>query len=304
MDRSTSRKVIARGSVVKKSALISVLLLLLFITAGCTTTNQYAKFAKLGTAYTSAMDSLLVTEANLSIDANSLRMITADSFSNYDIPKYQSYKDADLKNLTVTAKLREHNKALATYFGLLNKLAESNAPAEAQAAAKTVGDNLNAIGNQLRGNPIISSSSAGIAATVINLTTNFIIRGKLKKELTKDRVDMIRGELETQELVLKVISANVASYIKKTNQDRERILVTDPLTDTKDITDPDKWMEERRKLLNSQATVVEFTNASNAAKKLRKAYEGLISGKLSVEDIDMIITDIETIAGVITELNK
>lgn len=266
------------------------------LAAGCAPTQQYAQFARAGTVYSAALDRLLVVATNTAVDATSERLLQDDKLINQTLASYKKLSIIDEERLTIISGLRSHARLLTKYFHFLSELATADAPERAQQAIGGVVNSLNALGTQLRGSTLVQNKAAFTAVTKV--VVGFAIRGLLSDEINK-RKDTIQIELKTQEELLKALAGAIQHDLRIINQAREQRLVIDPLTAVAPISKPDEWLANRRVVLTSQTKVSELESASEAAGKLREAFEDLIAGKLGLTRINNILTDLESILAVV-----
>lgn len=279
----------------------AILALLATLAASCASVQPYARFAQAGSVYSTALDRLLVAAANIAIDATSERLLQDDKLSNQDLASYRKLSTIDEERLAITGRLRAHARVLAQYFGLLNELATSDAPQHAQQAMEGMVKNLNAIGKQLRGSELVQNKDVFTAITKI--VVGFTIRAMLRDELNK-RKETIQVELKTQEELLKALAKAIKHDLTIINEAREKRVVIDPLVSPIPIARPDEWVANRRLILTSQARVAELDKASEAAQGLRKAFEDLVTDRLSIELVNALLTDLESIVAVAEAINR
>lgn len=278
--------------------LIAVLLL---ATTGCASTSEYSRFARAGTAYATALDHLLVAAGTAGIDATSERLLQDDAAKNQDLTSYRMLTAIDEERSATIGRLRTHARLLAVYFGLLDDLATSDAPARAQAAVGGVVDSLNGLGDRLRRGPFIRKGE--VVGEVMSLGVRSSARAALKRELEL-RKDSIRVELKTQEILLSRLADAIGHDLSIANSTREQRLVIAPLTDEKPISRPDEWVANRRKILTSQNTLEELTRGSAAAAELRRAFEDLISGRATLARIDALLTSVDGLLAVAAAVTR
>jgi hypothetical protein len=285
--------------------IIAISLVLLTLTAGCKPSKEYANLAQAGTTYGVAIDNLLVVTGNIEIDATSEKLLSDAALSKLSLSQYRSVSTEDEKLLAVIARLRQHVKLLSRYFGLLYQLATSDAPDRAKTAigngSSGVIGNLNSIGTQLRGSGFLTGNAAAAAGPITSLVVSGIIRGALRDELNARQIT-IRRELELQERLLKALSERIQADLKVTQQIREQRLVIDPLTSGKPIANPDQWVSNRRSVLTMKLAADQLQTASDDVKKLREAFEDLISGKLTLDRVDSLIADFDSLLTITEKL--
>lgn len=279
-------------------------ILVAVIASGCgRSPRETARFARAGTTYTTAMDTLLVRTSDLSIDANSEFIVSRDAISNVSIDQYTAIRDADREKLKAINRLRAHTKLLARYFELLYQLSTSDAPEETATAVEGTVKSINELGNQLRGSPLITPA----ATIAISNITKLIVTAKIRRALNREleaRNETIRKELVTQEELLKFLADDIEQSLKITNAIQEKRKVIDPLIATNPIGDIDGWKVKRRTAVTALATVDDLRNASGAIANLREAYESLLSGKLNIARINDALDDLEMILSTAESLKK
>src|SRR5687768_17352883 len=145
----------------KVNVLISMLCLVAILLSGCKSAKEYARFSKAGTLYYAAMDNLLVATSNISINANSERILDNDELANVTLDQYETTTNNDRARLKVINDLRRHTRLMSRYYDLLFQLASSDAPQQTNEAISGVVNNLNSLGNTLRGSEFFDAGLAG-----------------------------------------------------------------------------------------------------------------------------------------------
>jgi hypothetical protein len=287
---------------------LTILLIATILQAGCTKSQkEYVSLAEAGTAYSKALDNLLVATQTIAIDANSERLLQDDLTSNQTIEQYRNLSDQDVELIKTISQLRSHVKLLSRYFELLLELANSDAPQRAQTAiggenSGLIG-NLNSLSKELRGSSLLSGGVASALGPITNFAVNSLVRKALKDEL-KARQEMIRSELLLQEDLLKVLSKRITRDSKIIQQTRELRLVIEPLISDKPIGNPDGWIVSRRTVLTLEVTSSQLKTASDSVKKLREAFEDFTSGKLTLARIDSLLSDFQTLLEISEKLKN
>jgi hypothetical protein len=285
--------------------IIALFLVLFTLTTGCRSAKEYANLAQAGTTYAAALDSLLVATGNIELDTTSERLLQDRTLANISLEQYRNLSNQDENLLQLITQLRQHVRLLSRYFGLLYELATSDAPDRAK---KAIGDgttgvigNLNSIGNQLRGSGFLPGNVAAAAAPITGVIVSGIIRAALKDELNA-RKDTIQKELLLQEQLLKVLSDRISHDLAITQETREQRLVLAPLMGPTPIAKPDDWIANRRSVLTMKLTADQLKTASDDVKKLREAFEDLVSGKLTLDRVDSLLTDFNSLLTVAEKL--
>jgi len=280
-----------------------VLSLLVSFGTSCKSTKEFANLAQAGTTYATAMDRLLLATQDIEIDTTSERLLQDDALSNQSLAKYQNLSKTNEETIKLIALLRKHVKLLSRYFGLLQELATSNAPDRAKQAIGGVVGNLNSVSNEIRGSSIVPSGIAAAAGPITAAIISGKIRGALKDEL-KARRDTIQRELLLQEELLTFLSNHLNHDVAVIQETREQRLVIDPLTSTTPIANPDAWINNRRSILTMSLTVQELRTASDNLKKLREAFEDLLSGKLTLDRINSLLADFDSLLTIAEKLKS
>ena len=284
-----------------------VLALSITFETSCKSTKEFADLAQAGTTYANAIDRLLLATQDIEIDTTSERLLQDDALSNQSVTLYRNLSDQNQKTLESIVLLRKHVKLLSRYFGLLSELATSDAPERAKKAIGTsttgVIGNLNAVGTQIRGTGLVPGAVAAAAGPITAAIVGGKIRRALKEEL-KERQQTIESELLLQEELLKVLADTLNHDLAVTQKTREDRLVIEPLVSTTPISRPDDWINTRRTVLTMNLTVQELNTASDNVKKLREAFEDLQSGKLTLDRINSLLADFDTLLTIAEKLKS
>lgn len=79
------------------------------IGCGAATVGEYKEFAKAGSNYAEALDTLLATSSDYFIDANSERLLRSDlGKPETDTTTYRAITDSDEQWLVLLARMRRH----------------------------------------------------------------------------------------------------------------------------------------------------------------------------------------------------
>lgn len=253
---------------------------------GCTATrSEFTTFAQAGGGYATAVDRLLVAAGIAQVDSTSWALVVNKVDNTLDDTTYNKLNVEDLNRLKQINRLRRHAQLLGQYFGLLESLATSDAPQRTELAIEGVVNELNNLNLSL---PPGASALPAFGA----LAVDWRIRAALRREL-ESRKDVIRSQLFLQEELLKVLGDQIVHALNKLKQDMENELVINPLEDDKPLKNPEQWVSTRRRIVYMVTTVQEINSASKAATKLRQAFEGLLSGEMTIGRLNSLITDIE-----------
>jgi hypothetical protein len=130
-----------------------------------------------------------------------------------------------------------------------------------------------------------------------NIVVDLKIRQALQEELN-NRKETIRKELFLQEQLLKNLRKQITFALESQKQKQEYTLVVEPLVNKIKLTNPEKWVATRHKVVYMSATVEELDQASQAATKLREAFEGLLSGEMTIGRLNALIYDIQALLSI------
>jgi hypothetical protein len=260
------------------------------LTTGCRSNDEYKKFANAGSKYTNAVDKLLDAAGDIRIDTTSEQLLRNDRIINLTIDDYKKLADRDDERLEVIRKLRKHNRLLGNYFQLLNELARSDSPTQAQGEIAEVVDNLNTIGNELQGSDLLTNS--GLLQGISNLVVSSQIRGALRDELEK-RHRTILLELTIQKEMLKILGDSIAQDVKLIRIAREERFIIRPLIQEATISDEDVWIEARRDLFTMENRGQELQFASQALGNYQEVFQAFYEGKLTSERVNNFLQEVD-----------
>lgn len=262
-------------------------LLLSFAAAGCNTPtrSEFSSFAQAGTSYAVAVDKLLVAAATAQVDYSSWALIHEKKTAAVNDKIYNTQNTADVNHVKKIGRLRQHAHLLGQYFGLLESLATSDSPERTQKAVGGVVAQLINLKKEL-------SPAATALPEIGKAAADLKIRTALRDELIS-RHKIIREQLEIQEQLLEQLARKIEDAVGSSMKAQEETLVIKPIISHEEIKDPAKWVSNRRRILLTPMTIEELKSASRAAKELREAFEGLLSGEITTGRIGALITDIE-----------
>jgi|CZKN01.1.fsa_nt_gi hypothetical protein len=274
---------------------------LCLIATGCESQKGYADLAELGSAYAGAVDRLLVLAGTVSVDATSERLLQDREIAPQTKEDYQKLSDIDVKRLALIDDLRKHVQLVANYFGLLQRLAGSDASDQATKTLEGTASSVSALGQRLRKNDL--APGADLFTTLTKIAVAGAVRGALKTELTRHG-DTIRMELNTEEVLLRALSGDIKHDLDIVREIREARLVIVPFVASDSIKNYDEWMASRKAVLSMNAPVAELAAASTTLGKLREAFEGLMGGKLDDDRIRAVEGDFKTIIALTDTVKK
>lgn len=280
----------------------TTLLLVACAAVSCRTTEQFAGYAKAGTAYATAMDKLLVATSQASIDKHSEQLISARGAGTTAPASLAtsviSLNEEDAKMVALLSQLQAHTQLLGSYFEKIYEVATSDEPAKTATSADALATAANNLGDKLRGQTLIPISVSPLTKLVVSAK----IRGALNKELTA-RADLIRKEIATQQVLLDALAKKISHDIATTGNLQLDRLVNKPLTGPV-LSNPDKWIKDRQAALSAPFTSSQLDDASQTARKLNEAFEELLKGGDTHAKINAVIADSQTLASVAESLLK
>lgn len=286
-----------------KRAMIIPAASLFLLLSGCAQPqrSEYADFAQAGSKYAAAVDQLLVAAGEAQVDATSWTLVAdKKDIGTVNDATYQQKTKDDTERLAVIKKLREHAGLLSVYFGHLESLATSDAPERTKGAIQGVVKGMTDLSKGLN---TLQPNVFNALPPLTNIVVDAKIRGALREELDK-RKDVIRKELEIQEALLSALKYQISHALKISQSIKEQEVVLAPLQADSPLEKPEDWVLKRHAVVYMATTVDELNSAINAAKKMREAFEGLLSGEDTTGRINALIIDIESILAVVDAINS
>jgi len=270
--------------------------------SGCASAQPYAEFAKAGTAYSGALDKLLVAAGNVQLDKTSETLISLHDVSPPKLEDVEKKNKLDEDRLKLIGDLRTHARLLAKYFAALADLATTDAPDRAAASTKTAFENLNNFSKSVSSSTVVSQPEAG--ASLTKLVVGGAIRAELRAEL-EARKDAIRQELLLQDALIKTLASQIGSGLESSNKNRMTRLVIEPLTAPKKLSreEKDQLVIDRRGILSASTTVAELGEATKAVASLRQSFEALVEGRLTLAGINSLLADVDAVVSVAEAFN-
>jgi hypothetical protein len=262
-------------------------ILLACLLAGCVTPprSEFSTFAQAGSGYAVAVDRLLLAAGTAQVDSSSWSMVAEKEDTGMDEASYNKVNQEDLARLHEIERLRLHAQLLGQYFGMLEALATSDSPQKTK-------DAIEGIIKDLKDLKLKPPQGAEALPVLGELAADLAIRKALYEELKK-RKETIRAELFIQEQLVKELRNQITGALNRQKQMQEYTLVVKPIVGKEPLTSPEKWVSTRQKVVYMAVTVEELGKASQSATKLREAFEGLISGEVTIGRLNALISDIE-----------
>lgn len=292
-----------RKSKTSRNFVIAILLLFTAAAGGCRSTDEYIKLSQAGKTYASALDTLLDFTADTQITESSEALLAFDRDKPQTRQDYLNIAKEERNILDAIARLKEHNRLIVRYFNLLQDLAGSNAPDKASAEIGTIATNLDKLGKELRGSPLLRDRQSRFAQGVTKLLISSRIRGALRQEL-EERGPTLLLELQTQEELLSVLGDQLNRMLTRIKGFREQRLVIEPYARPESITAEESWIETRRDIVKLQVTAEELENASVAITEFRGIFQDFVEGRSSRGRINNLLADVENLLSVIETLKE
>jgi hypothetical protein len=257
--------------------------------AGCDQTRQYAGFAQLGSTYAAAVDKVLLAAAAIKIDASSEQLLADKRLAAPSVETYRKLTNVDEERLKIIGRLRLHVRLMGLYFAALNDLAASNAPDAAAAAASGAAQDIAQLG--------LKTSAANVVAPLAKLAVSSVLSRELRQELDTRQIT-IRTELAIQEKLIEELTGIVQQDVAVLREKLENREVIAPLIAPDPIPHPQQWAATRKVVLTLSTATDDLNGAAAAVQKLRVAFESLISGKLTADRVNSLLTDFNAILSI------
>lgn len=261
------------------------------LASGCRSTDEYKKLADAGNKYTHAVNELLTAAGNIKLEATSEQILRDDIDSNQSARDYNERSDLDKERLKILNDLRSHNLLLRDYFSKLYELANADAPDEAKAEIEGIANNLNTMGQKLRGSNLINKPS--VFSPIASLVVTSQIRGALREELEK-RSPAIMLQLTLQQEMLDELGSSIEHDMNTIKSAQEQRLIVRPLTHTDPISNENEWIQTRRTILTMDRKIAELKAANAALGEFKEVFQAFVEGKLSIQRLNSVLKDIDS----------
>lgn len=269
--------------------------------AGCATTAQYGALASAGSAYATAVEQLLIVDAELHVDASSERLLQNDVLANLTESQYDGVAEDDRRLVRTLADLRDHVRLTRRYFVGLGELGADRTATRVDDSLAGIAMELRRLGTALEDSPLLDASGRKALGALGTVSVAAGIRGALAREL-RARGDTIRRELALQQALLESLGDAIEANLTIVAQAREHRLVRAPLLAEKPISNADRWITRRRDVLMAEATAGELTAAAEAAASLQQAFEALMKGRLTAERLEVTGLELQALLEVATRV--
>jgi hypothetical protein len=260
---------------------------------------RFRSFADTGRDYTLVMDSLVVVTGNVSLDANSERLLRDRDLAAVSDDSLDAQDEAQRGYLSELLLVREELRLLGKYFAALGDLASGDLAGDVtkhlDEDTRAISDLSEKIGRStLIGNEEALTKAAQRVGTVI---VAHVQRSALRKEC-EARKDTIARVLSLHEELLEALVDDLLDNLGRLRAWRYDDDVTAPFLDSgKLTTDRDKsaWIALRRELLFPRWRSEDLERAVESARGLRKAWGALLAGGSGGTSAEGLKQDLESV---------
>ena len=249
-----------------------------------------------------AIDSLLTTSAQYFVDQNSETLLANDlQESASDREAYLEASKQDAEWLELIGLMRQHTNLLNRYFKQLENLATSDTPQQAQQAAESVFNQINGISNSIQQSPLIPTGAVSPLSSIPQIILSNKIEGALREELAS-RKEAIYRELELQDLVIQLLTAQIKKDIQILTQRKEQRTTYEPFVSETPVSDPDAWVISRRSFRMIDLSVKVLEDATKATTEFKNSFQLVLEDRFSTARADALLADIDSLRKVAQEL--
>lgn len=290
-----------------RGILVAVVVVALF--SGCASSAEISRFevfATAGAQYTTAVDSLLVRSAEVTVDANSERLLDSRSLALPSREEVRQQDSAVQANLDQIRLLRRQVAVLRDYFRALGALATTEAPQAFAAELNQTAGALNALSTELRAQPLFSRPEA--VGQLAGGVGGMIVRGVQLKALENElelRKETIAETLQLHEALLAALAEQMATDQQIVWQRHYREQVLDPFMDEEGLQtkrEESEWVVTRRDFLMEPHISAAFQLAERSAQNLRQAWIELLAGGITAAHVQAVVNDLDLILLNLAEL--
>jgi hypothetical protein len=281
----------------------------LLLLSGCVSrVSQFKDFGEAGGLYADTMDKFLRESGAVSIDASSAYFINHRSnlIIGDDDGAVKAFEDNTKllkERLRILNDIADHNQLLKSYFKALTNLAGSNAGTEIAAGTKGIVDELSKLNRRISKATLGEDPIGSLVGPLTELAVASFQQAALEKELKKN-AKTIERELALQVAAMKAVAAiwksdqEIIAQGNLKNNTEQFFKVNDAL--------PKNWATDRKAVLTASTSAELANSASEAANKLKTAFEKLVSkgDKASIEDIPLLVNDLNKVLDMIELVKK
>ncbi|NKB60752.1 MAG: hypothetical protein GKR95_00955 [Gammaproteobacteria bacterium] len=257
-----------------------VVLVFALVLSGCATRSldPYSEFAEAGQQYAKSLNDVFDVAQATAIDRSSAELIDENSFadrqgngfSQQELERLEKIRMIDVRRIQAFSVMRQHVSTLSKYFTQLSELVGTKEVSQTSNALAATAKSINALSQKLGTAGVFELSEAN--QKKIASFSEYVIgsrqRATLKKRIQRDQ-PIIQMALNTHEELLGVIADDLNYDIEVLSDRQNQLLIEGPfLASTPLMKSPEKavkWMEDRRRLLTAESSVLALAEASKAA---------------------------------------
>ena len=296
MKASFASSVIRRG----------LLLLPFVVLAACGSPppDQFADFARLGTALTDSTPPLLDAAFSEAVRADSLVLSqTREQITDRKerLVALNTSNELLRARLVIYGDLIRHSRLLRSYFVTLGLLADTSGDSGLGDGAKNIVDQLARIHpdleNALMGDVAVADFVKAAAPAAVGAFRSIA----LKREL-EARATAVTAELDLQQAVLSAIAEQMRDDIELQLQERNRLLIDEPFMAPGSL--PGDWAQRRIDSLQTPITLRAVEAAAQASENLRSSFIALTEGGGAGASLSQLLQDVSTVVSLVEALKK
>jgi hypothetical protein len=266
--------------------------------------SQFADFAKLGTALTDSMPTLLDAAFSEAVSADSIvlsqaRTALVSPEERLDMLEKSGTLLRD--RLAIYSDLTRHSRLLRSYFVTLGLLADTSGDSSIGDGAKGIVDQLSALHPKLENALVGDFAVADFVKAAAPVAVGAFRSVALQREL-KARADAITKELDLQQAVLTAIAEQMRSDIGLRIQKQNRETIEMPFIEAGDL--PDDWTDRRVNSLQTPITLEAVDAAAAASENLRVSFIALSEGGGAGGSLSQLLQDVSTVVSLVETLKK
>jgi hypothetical protein len=292
---------IRQSRVVKNSL---VLLAICFLLSGCASakTNQFSRFAELGSAYSEAVTGLTKEAGNVAIDADSAALIKAREHLTLEDRGKTIIEHNKLlrERIWLLRDLRRHTQLLRSYFLALAALAKSDEPSGIGTAAEDVVNSLGRMSERINQAKAGGLGVGEFTGAVAKITVAQFQSAALEKEL-RVRMPTIERELDLQQAALQAIAEQMRTDLEVLQTREEALEVVDPFRAATNSL-PSDWTKRRKEVLNAYVSLDAVDAGAELARNLKLSFLALVENRLDPSDFGILFKDINGILTLIEDI--
>lgn len=257
--------------------------------------DQFAGFAATGSAFTKAVDPVLVESFDATATTSSLALLQArNALAPSDRLQALQQADDDLNaRLAILGDLKRHLGVLQSYFDALASLSATTAQSSGMTGvAQGLVDALGKLDARIANASIAGTKIASLIAPAAEFAFVTHQSHVLDQELTRNAATIDR-EIRLQEAALHALADAYASDLGVVAAQTYRDDVALPYAGSQALASD--WSTTRANLLQSTLDTTSVQAAADAASSLRSSFVALVENRLTGERIAALQTDLNNI---------